>query len=60
MVGDTHQKLAEVLDELEKLGARTPSFRVDSLTEKSAAIWLRSESARLEQLARSTGELHTQ
>lgn len=57
-VGDTHQQLAEVLDELEKLGARTPSFRIDSLSEHVAATWLKSETRRLEQLARTTGELH--
>lgn len=58
MAGDIHQKLAEVLDELEKLGAQTPSFRVASLSEHEAKTWLRSEERRLEHLARTTGELH--
>jgi hypothetical protein len=58
MTGDTHQRLAEVLDELEKLGARTPSFRIAALSQHEAETWLRSEQRRLEQLAKSTGELH--
>lgn len=59
MTGDTHQQLAEVLDELEKLGAQTPSFRIANLSEHEASTWLRSETRRLEKLARTTGEMHT-
>lgn len=59
MNGDVHQKLAEVLDELERMGARVPTFQVASLSEHEASTWLRSESRRLEQLARVSGDLHS-
>ena len=57
-VGDTHQELAEVLGELEHLGARIPTFTVANLSEHEAVLWLRSEKARLALLTRTTGELH--
>lgn len=58
MVGDVHQKLAETLDQLTQMGARVPTFNVAGLSEREAGVWLRSEQRRLEQLAKSTGELH--
>lgn len=55
---DEHEQLKEVLERLQGLGARVPSFDVDHLSTHEAKIWLRSETARLEQFARVTWEQH--
>lgn len=58
MLSEQHYDLIDVLSQLERLGVPVPTFSVPSLSDASAAIWLKSERARLDKLAKATGELY--